>query len=68
LVIDWLKECLMGGKELFHSSEKFEFLMEIINRLCDDDSHSRYINRIIEMIEMYDPIEDTMFHEMNASG
>jgi len=39
----------------------------MIFRLDDKHSHMMKIRKIIEMIEIYEPVEDKMFHIVNES-
>lgn len=64
----WLNVCSIGGRELFHSIDKLSALVLTTALLEDKDSHKIYIKNDTEIIDRYDPIEDTMFHEVNASG
>ena len=51
----------------FHSSIVLGFLMKMIFRLDDRHSHIMKIKKIIEMIEIYEPVEETIFHAVNES-
>lgn len=53
---------------LFHSIDKFIILIEIVFRFITRDSQIINTKIIIDTIEIYDPIDDTIFHLENASG
>jgi len=63
-----LNVCSSGGVELFNSMEDCIKLIEIEGRDADKASHISQTSNIIEINEIRDPIEDTTFHVVKASG
>lgn len=67
-IVVWLKECSIGGNALFHSIDRFSVLILIVGLFDDIDSQIINIRKEIDSIDKYDPIDDVVFQNENASG
>lgn len=64
----WLKVWSIGGFDIIHSVETELDWFPEAEDLVDIASQRIMRKLAIEIIEIYDPIEDTIFHIMNESG
>jgi hypothetical protein len=66
--IGWLKVCLITGVLFIHSNVEDVLDLEYRFRVLDMLSHKIHINRMIDNTEINDPIEETIFQVVKASG
>lgn len=64
----WLKVCSLTGVALSHSIELFLLFVEIDLREVDKASQIIHIKKITDTKEIRDPKDETIFHEIKASG
>lgn len=64
----WLNVWFSGGIWVFHSLDKFNEFILIMGFLFIIEFHRINSNRKIEITEMYEPTEDTIFQLENLSG
>lgn len=58
---------LVGTYLRFHSFIELEFEVIIVFRFDDRDSHMIKIKNVIEIMEIYLPVEEIIFHILNES-